>query len=506
MGTDLGVPVVSPPTVTDPPAGAGSSFGTPVSGSGEVPARSSGPRRLVSWWGRRLVGWRPSVAWPLTWLLAAYPLWWALGLGVLIFPVMAVVMAWQLRSRRSARGVLRFGTGRPRVPAEVGVWLLFLVVVTLGTAALGVDPIGTQHNSVGGRLPGVLFRLVEYGSLTVLLVYAAAVREKALSQRRLVGLLGWLFVVTVAGGLLGTVAGRFQFSSPVELLLPAHLRNNSFVQSLVHPSAAQLMQVLGYASPRPAAPWGYTNTWGNNFALLVGWFVVAFLVWRPRGRRGRLIRLAAAGCLLVSLVPAVYSLNRGLWIDLGLAAVYVAVRLALRGRLWAVGALAGTVVLIGLLLAVTPLGGLVGNRLDHGESNNVRAYVTTKALDGMWQSPVIGLGTTRNTQGSDQSIAVGNTATCKRCGTHTIGGNGQLWQVLYLHGLLGATLYCGFFLLVLWRTRHDASPVGLAGGTAIVVSLASMLYYNSLVTPLAFTFLSCALLWRNRPVPGKAAA
>jgi hypothetical protein len=438
--------------------------------------------------------------------LAGYPVWWALGLGVLIFPVMAVVMGVQLAGRRSVKGVLRFGGGRLRVPGEVGVWVLFLVVVVLGVAALGVDPVGTVRNSIGGRLPGVAFRVVEYGSLTVLLVYAASVCEKVLPQRRLVGLLAWLFVVTVGGGLLGTVAGRFQFSSPVELLLPAHLRHNSFVQSLVHPSAAQLMEVLGYASPRPAAPWGYTNTWGNNFALLVGWFVVAGLVWKPRGRHGRLVRLAAVGCLLLALVPAVYSLNRGLWIDLGLAAVYVAVRLALRGRLWAVGALAGTIVLVALLLAVTPLGGLVGSRLDHGRSNNVRAYVTTKALDGVWESPVIGLGTTRNTQGSDQSIAVGSTADCQRCGTHTIGGNGQLWQVLYLHGLLGASLYCGFFLLVLWRHRHDASPVGLAGGTAIVVSLASMLYYNSLVTPLAFTFLSCALLWRNRPGARKVTA
>jgi hypothetical protein len=450
----------------------------------------------VRGWGRWLVsGRRVSVVWPLTWLLAGYPVWWALGLGVLIFPVLAVPMAVQLAGARSRRGVARFGAGGVRVPVEVGLWALFLVTVALGVAALGVDPVGTVHNSVGGRLPGVAFRLVEYGSLTVLLVYAVNVRERVLPQRRLIGLLGWLFVVTVAGGLLGTVAGRFQFSSPVELLLPAHLRHNSFVQSLVHPSAAQLMEVLGYASPRPAAPWGYTNTWGNDFALLVGWFVVACLV----ARRRRLGRVAAVACLAVALVPAVYSLNRGLWIDLALAAGYVAVRLALRGRLWALGALAGTVALVAVLLLVTPLGGLVGSRLDHGKSNNVRAYVTARALDGVWESPVIGLGTTRNTQGSDQSIAVGGTADCQRCGTHTIGGNGQLWQVLYLHGAVGATLYCGFFLLVLWRHRHDTSLVGLAGGTAIVVSLASMLYYNSLVTPLAFTFLSCVALWRNRP-------
>src|SRR5581483_3267658 len=127
-------------------------------------------------------------------------------------------------------------------------------------------------------------------------------------------LLAWLFVVTVAGGLLGVVAGRFQFSSPVELLLPNHLRSNAFVQSLVHPAAAQLMDVLGHESPRPAAPWGYTNTWGNDFCLLVGWFVVAaFSRSGSAGGSARIRRVLAAGVLAVAVVPVVYSLNRGLW-------------------------------------------------------------------------------------------------------------------------------------------------------------------------------------------------
>jgi hypothetical protein len=210
--------------------------------------------------------------------------------------------------------------------------------------------------------------------------------------------------------------------------------------------------------------------------------------------------------LALAVVPVVTSLNRGLWIDLALLAGYLTVRLALRGRLLALGAgIAGAAVL-GVLLLATPLGGMVHGRLENGKSNNVRMFVTEKAIEGVTVSPLIGLGTTRNTQGSDQSIAVGGTPDCQRCGGHTIGGNGQLWQVLYLHGGLGTVLYLGFFGAILWRHRADASPIGLAGSGAIVVSLASMFYYNALVTPLAFTFLSYALLWRNtaaRPLPGR---
>ena len=86
------------------------------------------------------------------------------------------------------------------------------------------------------------------------------------------------------------------------------------MQSLVHPAAAQLMDVLGHPSPRPAAPWGYTNTWGNNFCLLVVWFVVAAFGFREANRRNRLL---ATALLVASIAPVVYSLNRGLWIGLG---------------------------------------------------------------------------------------------------------------------------------------------------------------------------------------------
>lgn len=427
-------------------------------------------------------------AWPLVWLLAGYPVWWALGLGVLIFPILAVPMAMALLRRRSCL----------RLPPELLLWLLFLLTIVVGMLALGVNPAGTVPGSVLGRLPGVAFRIVEYGSLTVLLLYAVNLSERELPQRRLVALLGWLFAVTVAGGVLGTVAGGFQFSSPVELLLPEHLRANGFVQSLVHPAAAQVMEVLGYDSPRPAAPWGYTNTWGNNFALLVGWFVVAAVTWRGRTRSGtRLRRLICAAVLVIGIVPAVFSLNRGLWIDLALAGGYLAVRLAAGGRLWALGTAAAAVALVGILVVATPLGGVVQDRLQNGKSDNVRMFATERAVAGIWVSPVVGLGSTRNTQGSDQSIAVGDTPDCQRCGGHTIGGNGQLWEALYAHGLVGTACYLGFFLAVLWRHRADGSAIGLAGSVAIVVSLASMLYYNALVTPLAFTFLSCALLWRN---------
>ncbi len=48
--------------------------------------------------------------------------------------------------------------------------------------------------------------------------------------------------------------------------------------------------------------------------------------------------IAAAG-VAIAIVPIIYSLNRGLWIALIFALVYVAVRMAPQGRLAVLGGL-----------------------------------------------------------------------------------------------------------------------------------------------------------------------
>ena len=449
-------------------------------GPGTLRTRAAGPAHSATPAKRRTLP-----AWPLAGVLACYPLWWALGLGVLIFPLTAVPMLVLLLRRRAA--------GRPLLlPPGFAWWLLFLVVVVASIAALGADPAGTVAEPASGRLVAVVYRLSLYASLTVLLVYAGNLTERELPRSRLVKLLGWLFVVTVLGGLLGMVAGRFQFTSPVEWLLPPGVRSKGFVQSLVHPYAAQVMDIVGGEKPRPAAPWGYTNTWGNNFCLLMGWLVVA--AWATR-RAG--VKLLALLCLGVSLVPAVSSLNRGLWIGIGVAVLYVAVRYVVMGRLWVIaGVLLAAAALVVALIA-TPLGDTVSARLDNGKSNGVRSFLVERAVDGFVRSPVIGYGSTRNTIGGRNSITVGESSGCERCGNFTVGGNGQFWQLLYAHGAAGTVAYLAFFGYGLWRFRRDRTPIGIAGSAAIVTSFSAMFWYNSLATPLVFMFLAYALLWRN---------
>jgi hypothetical protein len=421
----------------------------------------------------------------LTLLFAAYPLWWALGLGVLVIPFVAAVAAVKLVRRRSIA-----------VPPAFGWWLLFLLAVTLSLANLGVDPPGTVPESWFSSLPGATFRFGFYCCCTLIALWAYnLILEGRLQREKLIRLLAWLFVVTVAGGYLGTFAGSFEYTSPVEALLPQAVAKDGFVQSLVHPAAAQTMDFLGYETPRPAAPWGYTNTWGNNFAITAVWLAIAAFCTPAKTKW----RVAAVALLVASLVPAVYSMNRGLWLGLAAIAVFTALRLLISGRPGGMLALAGAGCAAVLLVVLTPLGTVVQTRLDNGHSDEGRAFSSERATELVVEhSPVIGFGSTRKTLGSGESIAVGPTPECPRCGGRTLGGNGQLWQVMFAHGLLGTVTYLGFMLAVLWRFRNDHTAVGLAGSAVIAFSLITMFYYNALVTPLLLTLLSYVLLAAGR--------
>jgi uncharacterized membrane protein YuzA (DUF378 family) len=425
--------------------------------------------------------------WPLTALLVLYPLWWALGMGTLIVFVLAAVMALQLSRRR----VL--------VPPGFGLWLLYLLCTVASMAMLNYNPPGTLAQTVVHRLPTVVYNLVGLLSVTVVLLYAGNLTEQEFPRRRLVRQLGFFFVVVVAGGFLGIVAPRFQFRSPVELLLPSNVASDVFVRSLVHPAASQLQEVFGYLTPRPAAPFGFTNTWGYCIALLMGWFVVSRF---SGSRKGRVVGVVV---LLLSAVPIVYSLNRGLWVGLGVAAVFMTFRLVARGNLAAIAALLAVLIGAAAVFAASPLGAVVEERLAHGQSNAIRTFTTVKTLEAVGHSPVLGLGATRAALGSANSIAVGAKAGCPRCGNPTLGSNGALWSVLITNGWLGLALYVGFFLRSLWAFRRDRSPIGDAGLLAIFLSLWFMFVYNALVMPLVFVFLSIALLWRNQREAAAAA-
>ena len=149
------------------------------------------------------------------------------------------------------------------------------------------------------------------------------------------------------------------------------------------------------------------------------------------------------------------------------------------------------------VLAVTPLGTVVESRADSGHSNQVRSSLAQASIDGGLSSPLIGYGGTRETVGSDESIAIGATPECPRCGNRTIGSTGHAWNVLYSHGFVGLTAFVGFFVAILWRFRRDVSPIGVAGHTIVLVQMLYIFVYVGISSTLSLLMISVALLWRN---------
>ncbi|MBO3750765.1 hypothetical protein J5X84_32210 [Streptosporangiaceae bacterium NEAU-GS5] len=412
---------------------------------------------------------------PIGALLVGYPVWWALGFGGLSVVVAAVPMAVVLWRRRPIRA-----------PKGFGLWALLLAGYLISATTLAESPPGTYGEFGSGRVTGYVMRLALYCALLIMVLYLGNLRPEELSQRALVRMLGALFIVTVAGGLLGVLAPGFSYTSPVERLLPQAISDHPFVQNLIHPTAAQVQRVLGHATPRPEAPFEWANAWGGNISVLLVWFVVGWWVYGSARRR-----IACVALLAVAAVPIVYSLDRGLWIGLGVSVVYLAVRGRRFLALVAAGAAAAG------LLALSPLGAIVGERLDKPHSNDIRAFTVATTVRAATSSPLIGYGNTRNAYGNHRTITTGRTNWCPECGHPPLGSDGQLWLLLISQGFLGAALYVGFFAGAVRRYWSDRSPIGQAGVLVMLLVLLYMVVYDGLVSALSLYLISFALLWRN---------
>ena len=158
-------------------------------------------------------------------------------------------------------------------------------------------------------------------------------------------------------------------------------------------------------------------------------------------------------------IPIVYSLNRGLWIGIAISIVWVAVRLFLHGK-------------AARCSRCSPRPRSGRSCRGHAAAVDLRATAGTSEQQQHPQLPVRAgrqrrarvpdsrLG--RHTQDDRQrtSVAIGKTPKCQLCGDFSIGGNGQLWGVLFDQGLVGAAFYFGFFAVSIWLYRQRPEPAG----------------------------------------------
>lgn len=436
------------------------------------------PRPRGSWFARE-------PAWPLVALLAAWPLWWALGLVAYIGVFLAIPMGYRMYiwSAREGRTI--------RKPPAYGLWLLFLLVMLAGVAMLKLNAPETLPGGVlSHKVASWGLRALYYIAATITLLYAGNLTESELSRRRLAWLLGLVGLYSVVFGLAAVADPSFHFTSPLAHLVPSSIQQaDTAIASAMHPALTQKQTFGGVG--RPAAPFTYSNGWGNNLAILLPWLIVG---WYLTGtRRHRRISAAVLG---ISIVPIVFSFDRGLWIGLVLAVGYMVVRLGAKNPKL-LFAFAGAVVLVAVVVAASPLMGLITARINRGSSNAGRTNQAAVAVKGALTSPVLGYGDTRREQGGSNSIAVGKSANCADCGNNSIGSHGQLWLLLFVNGFAGAIFYLGFFGFGVWQFRRDRTPYGLAGILVLLLGFVFSFVYLAVGPTLTFTMLAYVLLWRN---------
>lgn len=424
--------------------------------------------------------------WPLAVLYLGFPVWWALGLAQLVFFVVAAAMVVVLRRQ-----------GGVRAPHGFGLWLLFLVWVLAGALLLKAHAPDTVRGGGLGRFAGFAVWTGWYAAITVVALYVANT-ARTVPTRRIVRLLAWMFVVTAAFGVVAVLAPTLEFRSPVELLLPRGLARATFVRTLVHPSLASSSDFLGYVQPRPTAPFPYSNAWGNNLALFAPFFVLGWL-----GKDAGWRRTAAPFVLLAALFPVVFSLNRGLWISLVLAAAYASVRLALNGRGRALQVLLAALLVGGLVFVSSPLYDTLKLRVETPHSNDRRAGTAETVVSVAGRgSPVVGFGSTRTMQGSFSSLAGGETASCHQCAAPPLGTQGFMWRLVLTTGFGGTLLCLGFFVLQFLRRARGPAPLDVTTCAVLLISVLCFFVYDSLGSAMFTSMIAVGLMARRDVDPG----
>jgi hypothetical protein len=420
--------------------------------------------------------------WPLSVLYLGFPLWWALGLAQLIFFAMAAAMAVILR--RQGRPIL--------VPRGFAPWLLFLVWMVAGIFVLGANAPDTVPGFGLGRLAGFVVWGGWYFAITIAMLYVANTAREV-STQRIVRLLGWMFVVTMAFGGLAVLAPTLEFQSPMEVVLPHQLVTSNFVRTLIHPSLSSASDFLGYVQPRPTAPFPYSNAWGNNVALYLPFFLLAWF-----GRDAGWRKVVGPIILVAAVFPITFSLNRGLWISLGIGAAYAAVRLAVNGRGRALQVLVAAVLVGGIAFTASPLYDTLLLRVETPHSNDRRAGTAETVVSVTAAgSPIVGYGATRTMQGSFSSLAGGETEQCHQCAAPPLGTQGFMWRLVLTTGLGGTVLCLSFFGLQFLRRARGPAPLDVTTCTVLLMAVICFFVYDSLGSAMFTALIAVGLMARS---------
>jgi O-antigen ligase len=372
-------------------------------------------------------GWLPP-DWPIVLICAGMPLTFLLGIHGFVWVLPVFVFGAQLLVRREP----------VTIPRSAIPLLLLVAWIPI--------PLMQLHL---GQLPLALYRYLIFASPLFCFVWLVNQREEAVPTKRLVRMLSILWITLIGFGFLAILFPHFSAPSPIQRIGPGFIFSNDYIRDMTRFQFAQVQSLVSEEVGRPSAPMAYSNGWGSTLGLLTPFFLLDFFVLgSPRRKRAGLLIGAAA------MIPIIFSLNRGLWLSVGLGLIYVALRRALQGNIKIALGLGAALLIIFGALAATALGDVVQQRFEiAGESNNARSALYEVAFDITKEQPLTGYGAPLEVDGLWREV-----------GTH-----GLIWFVMVCYGFPGAIFLLAWALLMLCTSARAPNQMALWAHVAIVV-------------------------------------
>jgi hypothetical protein len=397
-------------------------------------------------------------AWPVLALLWGFPVFWLLGATVIAGVGLTVVMLSYLAQYRAVRFV-------------PGVYAFTAFVVWVVPCVVMIDS--------ASRLMGYAYRFSILAIVGTAFVYTISAGSR-LTRRHIVNGLTVVWFFTIAGGLAALVIPEVRLSTPIGLLLPNSVSSNEYVRDLFFPPMAEIQHPFGSPTDfvRPSAPFPYANSWGVAIVLLTPVAVACFLQ-----ARSRLKQAAIVVGLTAMIAPAMATGNRGMFVGLVLAAVYVVVRLAVRDRAAPVLSIA----LLGVVGAVVLVGnGLlsqISTRQEFGDSSGTRFSLYRETFHRSLQSPLLGYGAPRPST-SEPLVSAGT--------------QGYVWMLMFSFGFVGLALFLTFLWGTTARTWRAPGDVDIVLHSVLVVASVVIAVYGLDIMQMLAIMLVAAVLLRRR--------
>ncbi|MEU7993493.1 O-antigen ligase family protein [Rothia amarae] len=396
-------------------------------------------------------------AWPLYTLLYGFPLIWALGLGQFAPTILAIIMVFYMAVRRN---ILVYKTQ--------WIWfaLIFWCVVSTVSLHGGSDILAWGLRWVNILNVGI------YG------VYFFNARTSITNQGLMGGLVTVWYTVVILG-YLALLFPEFRLTTPMSFLLPGGLKQNELVRDYVMPPLAEIQLPWGAPEPyiRPSAPFPYANSWGLAFTFLTP-VVIATLMAADKLRTKIILGIS----IILGLVPAIATSNRGMFIGLGIAVVYVVLRYVLSGNLKvAFYSVVAAALAVAGLFASGAIAKILG-RQEYSDSTGGRASLYQATWDAVMQSPVVGYGTSR------MNVSIGI----------SMGTQGYLWALMFCFGLVGLALFVIFMLSSIISTWDVQSAAGLWIHSVPVTAICVFIFYSFDIMQMTAMMLCLTMIMRSQ--------